>query len=52
MTVVDVLGDIGGLVEIIFFTAFALFKPISYHSYVLKLTQKLFSARTINSELF
>jgi hypothetical protein len=52
MTLVDVLGDVGGLVEIIFFLAIAMIKPISYHSYILKLTQKLFTARTKNSELF
>ena len=46
MTLVDALGDIGGLTEIIFYFMVILMGPISYHSYILKLTQKLFTART------
>jgi hypothetical protein len=51
-SLIDYLGDLGGLIEIIYFFCVALLRPISYHSYILKATKKLFTARTRHSNLF
>jgi hypothetical protein len=49
---VDCLGDLGGLIEIIFFCAMTAMKPISLHSYTLVMIKKLFIARTNDRTLF
>ena len=51
-TLVDCLGDLGGLIEIIFFVAMTTMKPIALHSYTLKMIEKLFFAKTKDSTLF
>jgi hypothetical protein len=51
-TLVDCLGDLGGLIEIIMKIACFIITPIAYHSYVLKTISKLFVARTKDSSLF
>ena len=51
-TLVDTLGDIGGLVEIILALAGLIVTPIAYHSYVLKSISKLYTAKTKDSTLF
>ena len=44
-TLIDCLGDLGGLIEIIYFTSCLLIKPISYHSFILKAISKLYIVR-------
>jgi hypothetical protein len=51
-TLVDCLGDLGGLIEIIFFTAMTFIHPISLHSYTLNMIKKLFIGRTSDGTLF
>ena len=51
-SLVDCLGDLGGLVEIIYFLTCVMLSPISYHSYILKATSKLFTARTKHDKYF
>jgi hypothetical protein len=51
-TLIDCLGDLGGLIEIVMFVTGILLAPISYHSYILKAISRLFTARTKNSNLF
>ena len=48
----DLFGDLGGVLEI-FFAIFAVFiEPISEHSYVLTAISRLFYARTTVQNLF
>jgi hypothetical protein len=49
---VDCLGDLGGLTEIIYYISLFILSPISYHSYILKATSKLYTARTKHDEYF
>jgi len=51
-TLVDLLGDLGGLVEIIFVGSMFLMNPITYHSYILKMIRNLFVAKTKDLSLF
>jgi len=51
-TLVDCLGDLGGLIEIIFYFGMVTMRPISFHSYTLKMLKKLFFAKTEDSSLF
>jgi hypothetical protein len=51
-TLIDCLGDLGGLIEIILSIAGLIVTPIAYHSYVIKAISKLYVARTKDSELF
>lgn len=49
---IDLLGDLGGVTEVIMICfGFFLF-PISEHSYILKASKKLFFARTKDSAMF
>ena len=48
---VDYLGDLGGLIEIIFFLAAFIIRPISRHSYFLKIISKLFFTKTSDDSL-
>jgi len=45
-TLVDCLGDLGGLIEIIFFVSLSIMHPISNHSYTLFMIKNLFIAKT------
>ena len=51
-TLVDCLGDLGGLIEIIFFAAMTTMKPISLHSYTLTMIKRLYIARTSDKSIF
>ena len=51
-SLVDCLGDLGGLIEIIIFMATMFNSPISYHSYILKVVSKLFVAKTKKADMF
>jgi len=48
----DLLGDVGGVMEVfqVFFGFLIL--PISYHNFVIKATSKLFEAKTKDEGLF
>jgi hypothetical protein len=46
------MGDLGGLIEMIVVIPMVLMAPISYHSYILKIIQKLYMAKTKNTTLF
>lgn len=49
---VDALGDIGGIIEIIFIVFGSLFLPISRHSFYLKASRFMFFARSRDEKLF
>jgi len=46
------LGDVGGLMGVLQVVCGLLLLPISYHSFVIKATSKLFSARSKDTTLF
>ena len=46
------LGDIGGVIEFFVFTSNILMKPIAEYSFILKMLEKLFIAKTNDSDLF
>tara|TARA_B110000285_G_C15087460_1_gene597030 strand:- start:544 stop:765 length:222 start_codon:yes stop_codon:yes gene_type:complete len=48
----DLVGDIGGVMEILEVVFGLLLLPISYHSFVIKATSKLFTAKTGDKTLF
>ena len=48
----DVLGDVGGVLEVITFVFGIILLPVSYHSFILKASSKFFMARTRNDNLF
>ena len=48
----DLLGDLGGVTEIILLVFGFFLLPISKHSFILKATKKLFLARTKRDDLF
>jgi hypothetical protein len=48
----DLLGDLGGVTEVIMITFGILFYPISEHSFIMTATKKLFMARTNEPDLF
>lgn len=49
---IDVLGDLGGLIEIIMSIAMLIMTPISFHSFVIKAISRLYTARTKHNKLF
>ena len=49
---VDCLGDLGGLIEIIMFIAALIMTPIAFHIYVLKAVSMLYTARTKDDDVF
>ena len=51
-SLIDCLGDLGGLIEIIMFIAALIMTPIAFHCYVLKAASKLFTARTKDGNVF
>ena len=51
-TLIDCLGDLGGLLEILFFGTLWLIYPIVYHSYLLKMIKYLYVAKSNNKEIF
>ena len=51
-SLIDCLGDLGGLIEIIYYLSYFLLHPISYHSYILKATSKMFTAVTKHTSYF
>ena len=51
-TLIDLLGDLGGVVQILFLIFNIFLSPISEHSFIMKATKRLFTARTTNEDLF
>lgn len=49
---IDLLGDLGGVIEIIMISFGFIFFPISQHSYNLEATKRLFLANTSDDNLF
>ena len=50
--ITDLIGDLGGVLEVLI-SGFGLFLfPISTHSFVLKILEKLFLARTSDKNIF
>ena len=49
---VDCLGDLGGLIDIIIGFAALLIHPITYHSYILNVIKKMFYVHTTKTGLF
>jgi hypothetical protein len=50
--VLEILGDLGGVLEVVIAIVGLFFYPISHHRFVLKALKKLFLARTHDSQLF
>ena len=48
----DLLGDLGGVTEVIMITFGIIFFPISEHSFIMTATKKIFMARTNEPDLF
>lgn len=48
----DILGDLGGVTEVIMLLFSFFLLPISEHSFILKALQKMYLARTRNQKLF
>ena len=48
----DLLGDLGGVTEIILLIFGGLLFPISYHSYITKAINRLYFAQTNNAKIF
>jgi hypothetical protein len=48
----DFLGDLGGVMEIMYFTTSYLIAPIASFSYTIKALEKLFVAKTIDNTMF
>ena len=46
------LGDLGGLIEIVFFISLSFIHPITQHSYTMNMIKKLFVGKTRDDELF
>ena len=44
----DLLGDLGGVIEMFFIFFGTLIAPIAYHSYIMKAMQSLYVANTKN----
>lgn len=48
----DLLGDLGGVTEVIMICLGIFINPVSEHSYIIKATKKMFLARSKNKNLF
>ena len=48
----DLIGDLGGVTEIIGLIFGFFLLPVSYHSFIMKATQNLFYARTKDDNIF
>ena len=51
-TSIDALGDLGGIIEIIFIVLGTIFLPIARHSFYLRASRFMFFARSRDSTLF
>ena len=51
-TIIDALGDLGGIIEITIIVFGIVFLPISRHSFYLKASRFMFFARSKDSNLF
>ena len=51
-TCVDLLGDLGGVAEIVIFVFGVFLLPVSEHSFVIKALERLYLASTIDENLF
>lgn len=51
-TVIDALGDIGGIIEITFIVFGIVFLPVSRHSFYLRASRFMFFARSKDTSMF
>lgn len=51
-SLLDLLGDLGGVTEVMMIVFCFIILPISEHSFVVKAMKKLYIARTKDSDLF
>ena len=51
-SIIDLLGDLGGQIEIYLFVFGVIMFPLSEHSFTLKATKNLFMARTKDKNMF
>ena len=51
-TFIDILRDLGGVIRGVALVCAFILKPIAEHSFVMKATKRLFTARTTNDNLF
>jgi hypothetical protein len=51
-SLLDLLGDLGGVTEVMMIVFCALLLPISEHSFIVKAMKKLYIARTKDDQLF
>ena len=49
---IDLIGELGGVIEIFIITFSVFLGPISYFSFILKATKALFLARTDDQQMF
>ena len=50
--IIDLLGDLGGVMEVLLFVFGFIFFPFSEHNYIIRALQKLYMARTTNDKIF
>lgn len=48
----DLLGDLGGVIDVLMWFFGFFFYPIAQHAFILKAIKKLYIARTAQGELF
>ena len=48
----DILGNFGGLMEIVMICCGMIFLPIAEHNYILNAARKLFFARCVEDDIF
>lgn len=48
----DLLGDLGGVIQVVMICGSILIGPVSYHSFVMKSLRILFMANTSDDNLF
>jgi hypothetical protein len=48
----DLLGDLGGVTEVIMIVFGLIIFPVSEHSFIIKAVKKLYMAKTKNDKLF
>lgn len=51
-SILDLVGDLGGVIELFVFSIGCFVGPIAFHSYILKATKFIFLARTKDKDMF
>lgn len=51
-SLIELLGDLGGVTEILLLVFGVVIYPISEHSYIIRAAKRFFMAETVDKELF